>query len=411
MTAARDRIAALDLIRGIAVLGIVAINVTSFAGGSAVLFNPDLPQPGSPTDHATWQALFVLFEGKMRALFSLLFGASLMLFIARADAASGDGERRQVHRLGWLALIGYLHYLLLWDGDILFLYALAGLVALLLRHASPLALAASALFLCTIWQGWGLAQWHGAIEREAAVAAGTASPRAVETHRQILTNYRGADQAELARISGSGTALIAHKAFEDPLRPLRIAAFSLGETFSLVLLGMALFQSGFFSGGWSRRQLCWLAVLGIGGGGAATIGFAQWAAGHAYPEVLMRFAISYGLTFPHFAMALGYAAALMLGSAALARSALGTGLIAAGRMALSNYLGTSVVLCALCYGWGGRLAGQLSLTAQAGLAALVMVLMLVASRLWLARFAQGPFERLWRSLSRWSQVTWSRTGS
>ncbi len=176
MTAARDRIAALDLIRGIAVLGIVAINVTSFAGGSAVLFNPDLPQPGSPADHATWLALFVLFEGKMRALFSLLFGASLVLFITRADAARGDGERRQVHRLGWLALIGYLHYLLLWDGDILFLYALAGLAALLLRHASPLALAASALFLCTIWQGWGLAQWHGAIEREAAVAAGTASP-------------------------------------------------------------------------------------------------------------------------------------------------------------------------------------------------------------------------------------------
>lgn len=411
MAPARDRLAALDLIRGVAVLGIVAINVLSFAGSTSALFSPDLPVAGSPADHATWLALFVLFEGKLRALFSLLFGASLVLFITRADAASGDGERRQVHRLGWLALIGYLHYLLLWDGDILFLYALAGMAALLLRHANPLALTASALFLCIIWQGWGLAQWHGAIEREAAVAAGTASPGAVETQVQILANYRRADQTELARISGSGTALIAHKALADPLRPLRIAAFSLGETFSLVLLGMALFQSGFFSGGWSRRQLGWTAVLGIGLGGAATLAFAQWAAGQAYPEVLMRFAISYGLTFPHFAMAVGYAAALMLGSAALVRTVLGQSLIAAGRMALSNYLGTSVTLCALCYGWGGGLAGQLSLTAQAGLAALVMVLMLVASRLWLARFAQGPLERLWRGLARWSLATCYRTGS
>jgi uncharacterized protein len=247
-----------------------------------------------------------------------------------------------------------------------------------------------------------MAQWHGAIERETAVAAGTASPRAAEAHRQILTNYRRADQAELARISGSGTTLIAHKVFEDPLRPLRIAVFSLGETVSLVLLGMALFQSGFFTGGWSRRQLGWLAALGIGLGGAATVAFAQWANGQAYPEVMMRFAISYGLTFPHFAMALGFAAALMLASKTLAHTALGRALAKAGRMALSNYLGTSLVLCALCYGWGAGLAGQLSLTAQAGLAALVMVLMLVASRLWLARFAQGPLERLWRSLSRWS---------
>ena len=76
-----------------------------------------------------WLALFVLFEGKMRALFSILFGASLLLYIERKNAAGLDGHALQVRRLLWLALFGLLHFALFWDGDILFLYACVGLGA------------------------------------------------------------------------------------------------------------------------------------------------------------------------------------------------------------------------------------------------------------------------------------------
>mgnify|MGYP000010450878 CR=1 FL=1 len=112
--AASDRIAALDLVRGIAVLGILTINIASFAGGSSAILSPDLLGDRGPLDHLTFATGLVLFEGKFRGLFTLLFGASMLLFVDRRDAAGADGSYWQLRRLGWLFLIGYLHQLLLW---------------------------------------------------------------------------------------------------------------------------------------------------------------------------------------------------------------------------------------------------------------------------------------------------------
>ena len=397
------RIAALDLLRGIAVLGIVTVNITSFTGAFAALYSPDLPTPSSPADHAVWLGLMVLFEGKMRALFSILFGASLLLFVERAEAKGRNGERLQFRRLGWLALFGYLHYLLLWEGDILFLYAVAGCIALPLRRAPPLALFASGLFLLTIWQGWGWMMWHAPIATEQAVQAGLGTAEQTKTYTATIARYRLNDRDDLAQIQGGGTALIAHKGLVDAFRPLRVVFYALGETLSLVLIGMALFKAGMFAGHWRRRSLTGLALGGITLGGLATGAFATWAGALGYPEITMRFALNYGLSWPHLAMALGYAAALMLAAPAVLRTRIGGWLVSAGRMAFSNYIGTSLVLCGLCYGWGLGWAGQLSLTAQATLAALIMALMLIWSALWLGRFRQGPLEWLWRSLTegRW----------
>jgi len=404
MRSGEDRIAALDLIRGVAVLGILAVNIYSFAAAPSALYSPDLPTPGSAADRWAWLGVFVLFEGKMRALFSVLFGASLILFVERAEANGRDGEQLQLRRLGWLALFGYLHYLLLWDGDILFLYAIAGGIALFLRHAPPLALVASALFLFSIWQAWGWSMWHQPIAAEQAVAAGNARPAQLKAHQEAIAAYRKTDAEELARVQGSGGALVAYKGLSDPLRPLRIVFYALGETLSLVLIGIALFKAGFFTGNWQRRWLGGIAVGGIGLGGAATVRLARWAEGAAYPEVAMRFAINYGLSFAHLAMALGYAAMLVLAARRLAASQIGKSLIAAGRMAFSNYLGTSLLMCGLFYGWGLGLSGHLSIAAQLGVVLAAWALMLLSSRLWLAQFRQGPLEWLWRSLTEKRQL-------
>ncbi len=399
MTPARPRIAALDLLRGIAVLGIVAVNVTSFAGSFSALYSPDLVTPAGPADHAVWLGMMVLFEGKLRALFSILFGASLLLFIERADANGRNGEGLQIRRLGWLALFGYLHYLLLWEGDILFLYAVAGFIALPLRRAPPLALFAAGLLLLTLWQGWGWMMWHAPIANEQAVQAGAATPAQSKAYTATLARYRKNDREDLALVQGSAGALIVHKALADSFRPVRVVFYALGETLSLVLIGMALFKAGMFAGHWRRRSLTGLALGGIALGGLATGALVRWAGELGYPEITMRFALNYGLSWPHLAMALGYAAALMLVAPALLDTRLGQWLVSAGRMAFSNYIGTSLVLCALCYGWGLGWAGQLSLTAQATLAALIMALMLIWSAPWLRQFRQGPLEWLWRSLT------------
>jgi uncharacterized protein len=103
----------------------------------------------------------------------------------------------------------------------------------------------------------------------------------------------------------------------------------------------------------------------------------------------------------HLAMALGYAALLMLAAPRLLNNRLGARLAATGRMAFSNYLATSAVMCAIFYGWGLGLEGQISRTAQLGLVALGWALMLAWSKPWLARFRQGPLEWAWRSLTEW----------
>ena len=112
----------------------------------------------------------------MRAVFTMLFGASMLLFVDRAEEAGQDGERLQLRRLGWLALFGYLHFLLLWWGDILFLYALAGAVALAFRNAPPRPLLVGALGLFLAWHAALGAQGLSVVADEQSVLSGTASP-------------------------------------------------------------------------------------------------------------------------------------------------------------------------------------------------------------------------------------------
>ncbi|WP_240344776.1 hypothetical protein [Novosphingobium sp. THN1] len=127
-----------------------------------------------------------MFEGKMRALFSMLFGASMVLFAQAAERKGLDPDAAQVRRLLWLALFGYLHFALLWWGDILFLYALCGMAALLLRRLEPRQLVLIALpFYVLVHVIEALTALPGALT-EQAVLAGTASPPDVAGHAAMV---------------------------------------------------------------------------------------------------------------------------------------------------------------------------------------------------------------------------------
>ena len=116
------RIRTLDLIRGLAVMGILAVNVASFAQPGATAYSPHLSAGGMLED-LVFAIRLVVFEGKMRGLFAMLFGASLLLYLRRKQRDGVEAITLQMRRLFWLALFGLLHFALLWDGDILFLYA------------------------------------------------------------------------------------------------------------------------------------------------------------------------------------------------------------------------------------------------------------------------------------------------
>jgi uncharacterized protein len=323
-----DRIAALDLLRGVAVLGIVAVNIANFAGGPSAIFSPDLLRPGTPLDHAAYAVMLVLFEGKMRALFSILFGASMLLFVERMEAAGRPGTRLQLRRLGWLALFGYLHFLLLWEGDILFLYAAVGVAALGLRSLKPVSLAVIGVITFLCWQGWGAAMWAPSLATE-AVRSGVATPAQSADYARIIAEKRTFDRAALVAARSGFAAQVHEKWTARALDPLAALFFNLGETLSYQLIGMALFKAGFFAGDWPRRRLARIAAAGIGLGGAATLAFAVWALAAGFPEIAMRFSIGFGLGFPHLFTALGYAALLMLAAPRLLATGLGGRLSAA----------------------------------------------------------------------------------
>ena len=393
------RIASLDLIRGLAILGILTVNIEGFAGPIAATITPDWNGTADPASHLAFAAVMVLFEGKMRALLSILFGASMLLFLDSAEASGRDGVVLQIRRLIWLAVIGYLHFAVLWWGDILFTYACAGFIALWLCRLPARTMTTAALLAFAAWHALGIAGSLSPViaERQADTAVSTPDQtRSVIAHRDE-DRREALDQRQ--RELGGFIPLAAHKLNEEATLPLIVSFNTLGETVPLMLVGMALFRSGFFTGGWTRRRL---RILGLGGliaGGAATLGFTAMAWAWHFPPVLMNALFASWLAVPHLVMALGYAALLVLA----ARRFQGTGaaqrIAAVGRMALTNYLGCTVVMTALFYGWGLGLSGTVPESRYGLFVMAAWLIMVTASPLWLRHFRQGPVEWLWRALT------------
>lgn len=387
-----NRLVALDFVRGVAILGILLLNIVGFAWPEIVYVSPRAPTaPVSSADDWTYLAMFVLADGKFRGLFSLLFGASLLLFVERADAVgdnSGgrDGAALQRRRLGWLALFGLAHFFLLWWGDILFLYAVCGFVALALRKQTPGSLAALAL---TIYAA-------GVVGLGALTAVAAFDPAA---GAEIVAEYTRDARAEILLTRGPWSERFAHSLFADWSAPLTTLAMSWLETVPLMLLGMALFKAGLFAGSWEAARLRRWAWRGIGGGLALTLPLAWWVWREDFDLAFTLFVWLGPAAVGRLASTIGYAALAVLLARRFAAGALGERLVACGRMAFSNYIATSLVMTFIFHGWGLGLYASVGRFGLLGFVLLGWAMMLGWSKPWLARFRFGPLEWLWRSLT------------
>ncbi len=395
---ANPRIETLDLVRGVAVLGILAVNIAGFAGPQVATLTPNLPQPASAVDEAVFAAVLLLFEGKMRALFSMLFGASMLLFIERAEAAGRNGEALQLRRLGWLALFGYLHYVVLWWGDILFVYALCGFVALALRGLSQRWLVGLALGMMALDSAWGTLSGLPLVLAEGQVRLGLASTEQARIVAEALAQVHRNMALDSAQAQLGFFTMATDKLATAPFWPLVMTFATFGETLPLMLLGMVLYRSGLASGLWPRRRLWQAAASGLALGLPMAWALTDWAWARHFPPLAMPELMASWAMASHVLMALAYWALLVLAAPWLLASRLGQRLCAAGRMAFSNYLGTSIVMCTLFYGWGAGLFGRVGHAAQLPIVLGAWALMLGWSAPWLARFRQGPLEWAWRSL-------------
>lgn len=384
--------------RGIALLGILTINITGFWGPTLASFSPHLPAQ-EPGGDAWFLIAFVLFEGKMRGLFTLLFGASTLLFIDAADRKGVWGPGLAARRLFWLALFGYAHAMLLWWGDILLPYALCGTLALLFCRLPAPALLAMGLTVFGVSHGFDTVGALAGIAAEQAVLTGhgLAADRADEIAMLARIGHSIADDRTI--LAAPFWQAVRLRLQWAPFGPFDTTASTFFETFPLMLVGMALHRSGLWRGAWPRRTLA-ITALGLTvPGGAATLGIAWWIAVHDFPPRAMFAVFQTLAAFVHLAMTSGYAAGLMWLWPMVSGGAAARALAAAGRTAFTNYLGTTIVMTALFSGWGLGLhahvpRGALPLFIVPGWAA-----MLAWPQWWLARHRHGPFEAVWRRLT------------
>ncbi|MEL7690347.1 DUF418 domain-containing protein [Citromicrobium bathyomarinum] len=390
--ASRERVAALDALRGIAVAGIALMNVYIYALPPAAYFNPAAAGGEGPLDWIVWGLSFVLVEDKFRSLFAMLFGAGVAILIERAsDGGDAHPIRSHVFRMLVLFAIGAAHAVLLANNDVLRLYAMAGLfVPLFLRLdarklliAGGILMAIHALAGSVIAYQWLTAEPGSTLALMPAQIFGS-DPAALDYARAIGMESFG--ERLPRRIYGFGAAL------ETQIPGIPSA---LGT----MLVGAALWRNGLLKGEWPRARciaLAWKMAL-IALPPLVALMALDWGAGFT-GAMVGPVALFWSLPFD-LMLGVGYAA-LAMAFFAERDSALRRVLAAAGRLSLTNYLLSSVVFALLFYSWGLVLFGTLSRSGALATALIPIALMMAWSQPWLARFRQGPFEWLWRGLAR-----------
>ena len=389
-----ERIATLDFVRGVAVMGILLANLPAFGLPEAAYFSPLAWGGHGPADTLVWYATFVLVEGKLRGLFTFLFGASMLLVIDAARASGRNAAATHLARMAVLFAVGCLHLYLIWWGDILAHYALIGAVAILfvgLQARSLVALGVAFLVWDTLYNAGGAAALFAAGGRNTpetvAIWNGFASAFGVPPASDL--------HAEVAALGGPWPGGVRWR-WTHATDPFTFALLVGPETLSAMLFGMAAFRSGLLTGAWTRtRYRRWVVIcLGLSLPVYAALGVSTIAHGFDQRWVFLA---SIAASAPFRVLAtVGYACLLVLLFRPGGR--LSERVAAVGRAAFTNYLGTSLVMLAVFTGAG--LFAQLTRAQLYWLVPPVWLLMLAWSQPWLERYRYGPLEWIWRSLSR-----------
>lgn len=385
---AEERSQWLDALRGFALLGILLTNIQVFSG---YVFRTALTDPPALIVAALDPALnliaHALIDGKFYCLFSFLFGLGIALQMRQAEAKGATAIPMLKRRLGWLLAFGFVHGVLIWGGDILTVYAVFGFALLLFRGMSQRGLLIAALFFLVMPVLAYLAMF--ALQMSDPLAGDPATPPSQGLVGKLA---RGMATGNYADVVQSNTVFYAGGWIRHAVR------LALPRIFGMFLLGVWAARIGLpamrdAQQPLLRRWLLWGLLLGL----PLNFGFAALGANNAlFPTggkgLLAIVTASAGMPL----LCLGYVAAFALYWPRLRAGSL---LVAAGRTALSHYLGQSVVCVILFYGIGFGLFGSVSYGVALLCAVAVFVALAWCGRWWLRRHPQGPMEALWRRLS------------
>lgn len=395
------RLRTLDAVRGAAVMGILLLNVIDMAMPGHAYVDPAFYGGATGADWWEWAIAYVIGDGKFRGLFAMMFGASTVLIAERARAGGENPVIVHYARMAALLLFGMVHAYLIWAGDILVLYALCGaLVFGAWRWRARVLLAIGVLLLAYRLVD-GLTAYHAIDAMRAAAERPAATPADAapwHTFQRTAAPPRATIARDLGAYRGGYADALAVRVPAAVFAQTVVTVAVLPDTLALMLIGMALFRLGFFSGGWSRRAyrlaaapvpLLWLGYFPL----------VAWLQATHFAPLTMIATEAIQLTLLRPLLCLGYAALVVLWVTGGHARRLADRVAATGRMAFSNYLGASIVVTLFFNGYGLGWYGYLRRWQCVIVVAVMWAVMLGWSKPWLDRFAYGPFEWLWRSLA------------
>lgn len=384
-------------------MGILLMNIIAFGLPEAAYLDPAAYGGTGLADKISWAITFLLVDNKMRGLFSVLFGASMLLVYDGAQARDGNGAQVHKRRMAWLLVFGLVHYFLIWRGDILTQYALCGLLGMVLLTLDQAGLrrAAAILFMIGFLMLASLAlgmHWLAYAAQQPGASADD-----IAAYRDLIAATDAAELAqEIALYRGDYRSIVMDRFANQAGAPLYLLFLYGAETLGLIASGMVMLRNGFLTGAWTMtaylRMAGWTYVAGLAGLGVLlgiciTNGFEH--------VTVVAITLAWSMPF-RLLVTLGHAALAMALIKRFRGSALTARIAAAGQVAFTNYLGTSVLMTLIFYGYGFGLFGHLSRWQHYLIIPPVWMIMLLWSKPWLDRFRYGPLEWIWRSLARGS---------
>ncbi|NBQ59864.1 MAG: DUF418 domain-containing protein [Actinobacteria bacterium] len=389
----QDRIQVLDVLRGFALAGILIINAMSIlaVNGSTPAFTVDIPV----ADRTLQDLILFFIESKFFTLFSLLFGIGFAIQIQSAEKQGNAFLPRISRRMAGLLIFGLLHVLLLWDGDILVIYAITGTLLILFRKTTFSRIRQWVVSLLAVPGALVLAILvYTLIVRLSASGAETFA----KSDASLAKEFANTDTTQKLLQSGfiEGIAERIHTYLE--LSPLLFSRIP--TVLAMFLIGLYLGRSNFIRQLPEKIEI--LKKVCIWG---LTVGFSLMfliVAGTKFlPAVSALIAIIEDQYLAGPILCLGYASAITLAFLKNPTRKIYGFFSKVGRMALTNYLTQSLVLTFLAYGWGLGLALKLNGFQVLGISVLLYLAQVILSGLWLSKFKYGPFEWIWRCITYW----------
>jgi len=417
-----QRIKLIDALRGVALLGILLMNIPGFAMPN--YFSEAFRT--NPTNTNFWvdAVISIMFEGKMRALFGMVFGAGVLLFVANKEQQGKPATWLFYRRMFWLMVFGLIHaHLILWVGDILYLYGICGMIVYLCRKipARYLVMAVPLVAVLDFTVGTLFYQYfrNTRIAYVEATAAAAESKPLTEAQKQAIADWQELEKTfipnreeakENTRKMKSDYSTVA-----SYLRPLAFklqtifVVYEIWDSIALMLLGMALYKWGFLTGQWSNQAYVKVMLIGYSLGLPLVIySFYYHYLYHPNLEAGLRLMelepiewVRLIYPFQRILLVLAHVAALILLYKSGFAQALFRRLEAVGQMAFTNYIMHSVICTLFFFGYGLNYYAELEYYQIYFVVFAIWGLQLILSPLWLQYFLFGPLEWLWRSLTYW----------